>query len=1459
MARIALAVIGGIVGGLISFFSAGALSPFAISLGMSIGGLIGGILFPQKVPTQYGPRLNERQVMSSANGSPIPWGYGTFRIAGEVIWAEKIKETKNTEKKSAKGGPTVTTVTYTYTITMAVAFCEGPADVIRLWGDVKLLFDKTGTGPQSIGTGLTSTGTGGLFKHTGDRAFTVVAPVFYRGTEDQLPDPTIQSVEGADRTGAYRGLCYAVVNDFPLADFGNRIPNIRAEITVAGTAAPRTIFPGWSTLSFTGANPNGIVQAPQSVYIDPYSRLAIATSDNYADVVSVIRLEDSTTATPVAWQAAFFYSIGDQINDSNGNIQTVVNATGSHLSGASEPTWSTTEAAATVDAGSRLTWRHSGPGLTVPVVAFAGKLLTDFDTTPHTLAREIRTYSQGYNTRGLDTEGRFWEVAYSLSNSSGARKLFRYDTASFRPMASIVAPNDVSITTLAFAKVNGRNQLYAFQITNEAESGNLAVYDCDTLELISGPGYVSGDVGAGDSPYTTASWKPRGDFNNSSLVWHPGIDPATGAAYRVCYDGIALDTNWYITILNQGVGVGGGLDRILTIPKDTVAGHYGRGNWCLFNGADGTLIVGTGFSNSGASDTPFLLKIDISDGTILASVDLSSHGIYEALWFKTPKAYKGVLPIDGQLRIPVLVSGVWYMDYYDGISLARTKRIALSTFFFGNLSATDFITDFSYDEVTNSFLVVANQAGGGGYNGLFERIWFDRLTATDALLSDVVADLIERTELQAGDINVGALANQTVKGYGITRTAESKACLQPLNQAYFFDLVESDFQIKAVLRGGSPVMVIPEDDLGISSEKSKLQEDIAQEHDLPREITVLYSDPALNNQPGKQLKRRKTKVVHTKQQVIYEFPLSLSKDDAKSIAEKLLSTVWAERNQYSFKLWNAKYLQLDPSDVVQFTYNGLPFQARLVKTSMGQNRVLEISSLSEDPRNYLAVLPGGATQGFIQTQILALGPTTLFLLDMPLLQDQDSPVAGVTGFYWAMSSPSSGWPGGVLFESADDSNYIQDDFDNDAATYGFVNVLTPAPLHSPFSWDFDTTITVQLIGGGTLSSTTMLAVLNGANAFYLGGEIIQFVNATLNADGTYTLDTLLRGRRGTEGYAKTHTIGETFILLTSGTTKRQNESTATIGAKRFYRGVTLGNPATGAGAQILTSQGLDLKPYAPAQFKASLSVGAFSISWVRRTRVGGAWLDTIGQIPLSEASESYDLEIYSGSVLKRTVSGLTTPSYFYSAANVVTDFGGAQTTIKGKVYQNSAVIGRGFPAENDFLGGFGAVSGGGDATSVNGVPIVGTPVDGDVLTYLSGANTWTPEQPTLTRADVTKTTASLANGAAETGSIAMGCASFILLRAVTTRACRLQLYSTAADRDADTRAINFLPPTGTETGVVVDLVLTDDLDWEASPPLIGANLDGTPADVIYYRITNLGTVGTVPVTLTILPMEVPRH
>jgi hypothetical protein len=109
-------------------------------------------------------------------------------------------------------------------------------------------------------------------------------------------------------------------------------------------------------------------------------------------------------------------------------------------------------------------------------------------------------------------------------------------------------------------------------------------------------------------------------------------------------------------------------------------------------------------------------------------------------------------------------------------------------------------------------------------------------------------------------------------------------------------------------------------------------------------------------------------------------------------------------------------------------------------------------------------------------------------------------------------------------------------------------------------------------------------------------------------------------------------------------------------------------------------------PYAPVHLQSNGNPWGSNItlSWVRRTRLGGEWVDAFETVPLAEDAEAYELEILDGpggSVL-RTATGITSPSFVYTTAMQSADFGVAQTALTFRVYQISAQVGRGFPSED---------------------------------------------------------------------------------------------------------------------------------------------------------------------------------
>jgi hypothetical protein len=68
-----------------------------------------------------------------------------------------------------------------------------------------------------------------------------------------------------------------------------------------------------------------------------------------------INAELPMSAAPAAWQASHAYSLGNQITDSNGQVQQCVTA---GTSGSSAPTWGTGLGEETVDSGA--TWQNIG-------------------------------------------------------------------------------------------------------------------------------------------------------------------------------------------------------------------------------------------------------------------------------------------------------------------------------------------------------------------------------------------------------------------------------------------------------------------------------------------------------------------------------------------------------------------------------------------------------------------------------------------------------------------------------------------------------------------------------------------------------------------------------------------------------------------------------------------------------------------------------------------------------------------------------------------------------------------------------------------------------------------------------------------------------------------------------------------------------------------------------------------
>lgn len=215
MATLALGLVGtaigaGIGGGVTVFGATLTAASIGGMVGATIGGYIDNMIIASLTPAirNEGPRLQEITVMQSTEGAVVGQLYGIMRVGGNLIWSSRFKEKKTTDseevggKGGGGGGQKYETTTYSYSVSFAVAFGEGNERVQlgRLWMDGK------------------------------EVDMSVIQSTFYQGTETQAADSVIQGIEGTTKTPAFRGTCYIVFEDLQLADYGNRIPQVTAEI-----------------------------------------------------------------------------------------------------------------------------------------------------------------------------------------------------------------------------------------------------------------------------------------------------------------------------------------------------------------------------------------------------------------------------------------------------------------------------------------------------------------------------------------------------------------------------------------------------------------------------------------------------------------------------------------------------------------------------------------------------------------------------------------------------------------------------------------------------------------------------------------------------------------------------------------------------------------------------------------------------------------------------------------------------------------------------------------------------------------------------------------------------------------------------------------------------------------------------------------------------------------------------
>jgi hypothetical protein len=524
----------------------------------------------------------------------------------------------------------------------------------------------------------------------------------------------------------------------------------------------------------------------------------------------------------------------------------------------------------------------------------------------------------------------------------------------------------------------------------------------------------------------------------------------------------------------------------------------------------------------------------------------------------------------------------------------------------------------------------------------------------------------------------------TVGGY-IVSQGNGLGAIAPLATAYFFDQTEQRGQVRFVKRGLGMKGTIPVSDMGGRQANetpiTPIEHSTIPEVDLPKQLSVSYSDPDLDFQTNTQQAFREEGNADSIQSV--DLALTLDADHARQIADRLLWLPWAARKSSKFRV-SDRWVRLEPGDILGVPVAGQVLPYKLLQMTRGDNGVIELDVQQEDYLAYQSAVAGAT--GLLPENVVRLpGETRLILMDAPIWRDEDDNA----GFYWAVTAENKGWRGATVHRSSDGG--LSYDVMSDVGvrtTIGDVAAATPA---GPTSiWDRTTVITVVLaFEDDELESASELLVLNGANAAWLGnpdgigGEWLQFATATLMAPLTYELSDLLRGQLGTEHLVGTHGPNEVLIMATEASTGRTDYGPGDWDTERLYKPASTLMLLETAADQDFTNAGAGKTPYSPVHIRGERDgSNNLTITYVRRSRLRAPGIGN-GPVPLGEATEAYEIDILdeaSPPGVLRTLTA-TAPEVEYPAALQTEDGITPGDPVSLRVYQMSDVRGRGYPGE----------------------------------------------------------------------------------------------------------------------------------------------------------------------------------
>jgi hypothetical protein len=1123
----------------------------------------------------------------------------------------------------------------------AVALCEGEVQRMgRIWADGQLLDTR----------GLTLR--------------------FYRGTEDQLPDGLIEATQG--EAPAYRGLCYLVVEQLPLAQFGNRIPQLTVELCrvvgdLESSIRAITVIPGATEFGYDPEPRMRLVGPGETAAENTHLLPGVSNWTWSIDELTDLCPNLENVALVVTW-------FGDDLRCGHCAIGPRVEAATRSVSG---PAWSV--------AG-------LGRG-DVPVVSSHGGGAA-YGGTPSdasVLAAIADLKARGLKVTLYPLVMMDVPVGNGLPDPHGGAEQAAYPwrgrIACHPAPGQPGSPDQTAAAAVQVAEFAARyrEMVLHYAALAEAAGGVDALIIGSEMRglttvrgaansfpfveaLVDLAADVRGVVGPGTRLTYAADWSEYSGYQPAGEKFFH-LDPLWASAD---IDAVGIDNYMPLADWRDGTAH---LDA-----QDSVSGHD-------LGYLSGNIAGGEGYDWHYASDADRLtqLRSPIADG---------AHG-EDWIWrFKDVLSFWSQPHHDRPAGVRSATPTAWIPGskpiWMTEIGCGAVDKGANQPNIFGDAKSAEggrphFSSGQSDSLMQRQFLrahhhywgdPAVNPAGMVDTSRIYCWTWDARPFPAFPGMPEVWADSVNhRTGHwltgRLGGVGADELAVAVASDHGVELTAEAglpmvsgfvlqsatsaREAIEPLVEVSGLALRSTaDGLVLAACRRDALVTLDP-DDL-VAGEAVVLSRRRGDSGEAVGRLALSYVDR------GRDYRVGTVTAVVPGNGPLAEQSMALVMDGAAArlAAERLLDARGVRRETVTLELLPTA-LALEPGDVIAVS-DGEPLEITEIRDAAGRRVTARTLAMPQA----IAVDEDGA---------LAAG-TGGFAAALPLVVPVHLPGTDQTRLL--LAAHARPWPGPL--------QVVEEVTGATLAEIGrgtAMGVLTSDLLTGPLGVVDGQEIEVELYAGH-FATAELAAVLAGANRLAVQGddgawEILGFVEAELVGLRRYRLGGLLRGFGGTEAGA-------------SGTGARivaYDERAAMLGVPRSWLGETHALRVH-AGRRDLTGTVLDVTlgldpalPLAPVHLEAErLPGGDVVLRWTRRSRLDGdAW--GLGDAPLDFAPEQYRLRILDGTTERRSVE-VGTSEWTYLAGDQTTDFGALPMSFSFTVAQISTVLGAGHVAEGEF-------------------------------------------------------------------------------------------------------------------------------------------------------------------------------